>query len=283
MTTRFLRQYGLLVMETVAPRALIFVGDAPESQNVLRRGVGQIVRGIARVKRDAIAEALSISPRTLDDWIKASVEEDRKSRQKAESENNSTVAARIFFAAGTFLQEAHGEYRSLGSIVDYVKKVLRDQLTTEQIRKQLDAYVALSILEHHPDDSETYRLVTPNASWSESTREHMHKTLHYIFPAVFDIGYQTYVGTLGGLARLVLYEVPEDKQEEFTHSVIEEMRGVMKRLDSLSRRLREENPEGKMTFMKEIFLAGYSRRDDFVEELLSNGNSFRGRYVENDS
>lgn len=255
-----IRRYGRLVLETVGARGLIFVGDASAAMNLLRRGVGNVIREAPRRSRGALAQSIAVTRRTVEQWM-AFAREYEASEEEDDSLGANSLAARVFFSAGMFLQDAEEEYRSLGAIADHVKEVLRDRVSTEEVRRLLEAYVALSILEHHPEDREKYRLAAPVQFWTGATEEHMEKVLSILLPTAFELGYQAFVGTRGALARVVYYRIPEERRDEFVHKVIEEMRRVKERLDEYEKELQQQSPGGAVVYMRDIHLAGYTSKE----------------------
>ncbi len=263
VVSHLIRRYGRLVLESMGARGLLFVGDAAVGMNVLRRGVGSLLRAAKGVDRRAVAGAIAVTPRTVEKWIQFAREsgalEDEDEALRANS-----VAARVFFAAGMFLQEAGEDYRSLGVIADHVRRTVPDKLTTEEIHKHLDAYVTLSILEHHPEDCEMYRLAAPVQYWSDKTQAYMENLLGILLPAAFELGYEAFVGSRGALARVVYYRIPEERRDDFVRKVMEEMRRVKERLDEYEKELQQQSPGGTTVYMRDVHLAGFTSREPIL-------------------
>ncbi len=67
MTARRYREFGEMILRTMAARALVFIGDANEAMNILRRSVGELVLHTDQADREAFAKTVGVSVRTLDE------------------------------------------------------------------------------------------------------------------------------------------------------------------------------------------------------------------------
>ncbi len=247
-----LQRFGELILETIAAPALLYVGDTDEGFNLVRRAVGRHLAALSRAERAALAGTLNVSRRRFDEWIKAAATWDEDHPDDTPFRMN-TRAGRIFMAALEYLEEAGEEFVPLGSIVVHVKKALRERVPTMEVWNQLEAYVALSILEHNPDDPEEYRIkVRPYWEGPKTDPEFVEKLVSMILPEVFHLTYQTFVGARGALARVLVYSVPESKVENFTRKQMELMRGVKDELDAYEEALQREDPDGKRVFVREV-------------------------------
>ncbi len=274
MSGNHFREYAELVLETLGARAVVHYGNFDEAIGVIKRSIGQLVLAREHADRDAIAKALGVSVRTLDAWIRMAKDYEAEAVKDEDSLHANTLAGRLFFAIATFLDSAGDQYRSLGTIVDHVKATLAIRPTTDEIRRRLEAYVDLGLLEHHPADQEMYRAKVRTPVWSHTSSRYVKALLGYLFPTLFGNAHQVYASDPGALARVVYYEVPEEDREAFTHKVIEEMRGVKERLERYEHRLREERPGSARVFVREVFTMGHGLRDRLVDDLYGRVTAY---------
>ena len=283
-----MQAFGRLVLETIATEAVLFLGDITGGFNVVREALGRRLGQLDRAEREAVAGTLGISRRRIDDWIKQAREADAARDGREQSFRENTRAGRIYFAAWSYLQQAGDDYRSLGSIGDHIKAELGERVSTIDIWRQLEAYVRLSILERHPEDPEMFRLKVKHTRWQvdESEREFVEQLVGYMLPEVFSLSYQTFVGSPGSLARLLVYAIPESEVEAFTRKQVKLMRGVKAELDAEEEELQRKHPDEKLVYVRDIHLAGRGDRDalvDAMERYNKKGRRSGNDETQNDS
>ncbi len=268
-------RYGELVLESMAARALLFVGDLDEALHMVRRAFGRMVAALPRSQRAIIAGTVGASARRIEEWTKAANAWDAEHPdQEEKSFRLNSRAGRIYFTAMAYLMEAGDEYRSLGAIADHVKGTLREKVATMEVWRQLDAYVRLSILEQHPADPDLYRLKVRPVRWKESTkkREFREQLMASILTETFSLGFQTVMAAPGALARHSVYQIREDQVEDFVEKQQALQNYVQEQLDAYEELLRKKASRAPWVLIDDIYLAG-PRVDDPLGSLNSPGTN----------
>ena len=270
MTSNHFREFGEMVMRTIAARALVFIGDANEAMNILRRSVGELVLHADQSDREAFATMVGVSVRTLDEWVRAAREYEAERSSGGGGSRVESSAGRMFVATMTYLQEAGDEYRSLGRIVDHLKETLRVTWSTREVHRQLEAYVAMGILEHHPDDPEAYRLTVRHAEWHDTSpsRDYWKKFMELALPEAFWTAYKVFMNSPEGLGLISFFDVAETEAPQFKTKLAEELRGVKDRLDELEDALRPAVPNAAKTTYRVIVMAAPGEANTKLDETL---------------
>ncbi len=242
------RSYARLVLRTQGARAIAYLGDFTQGIEQLRRATVAFLKQLPGTDRTAIARVLGISVRTVDQWA----------RQEADGNELElpTQELRIYVATSSLLEKSGEKYVPLTSIVEHVKATVDRHLPTVEIWKRLEAYVTLRILEQDPEDPEAYRLVVRPPSRTSRDLRFLRSLLGYIFPTVFDIGYQVFAGVQHAHARLQIFDIPDEGLDRFVETMTEKLLAVIAELNKMEGALWAEFPDRPRKRYRLVVLAG---------------------------